>query len=246
MLLRNLCQANDTDATRYYTYNYYTDNCSTRVRDVLDKAADGQIKAQLSTQPTGTTYRWHTRRLSQQDPAWYFALDTVLGPAIDRPISKWDESFLPIKFSKYLSDVTIKDPAGQSIPIVKSERQLYQSKSFTEPASPPTWWPWTLLIGALLAAGLVGLGCWARKNRVGRILFGIVATLYALVLGLCGGMGLFFWFFTNHWACWRNENLFEYSPIALPLAFLLPFIFKNRPRVSASRSRSCLRWRRQH
>ncbi len=231
LLLRNLCRQNDTDAARFYTYNYFNDNCSTRVRDTLDKATGGQIQAQLSPQPTGTTYRWHTRRLSRENLAWYLMLDTALGPATDRPISKWEESFLPVKFSGYLDHLTIKDSTGQSIPLVKSTQQVYQSKRPPEPTEPPTWWPWMLLIGAIAAGGLIGLERFATRNRAGRFIFGAAATLYTLALGLCGLIGLGFWLFTNHWATWRNENLFEYSPLALPLACLIPFLFKNRPRI---------------
>ena len=84
--VRDKCRWYDTDEHRFYRYNYYTDNCSTRVRDVLDEALDGQIKAQLANQPTDTTFRWHTRRLTRESVPWYFAAGYGSGPATDRPI----------------------------------------------------------------------------------------------------------------------------------------------------------------
>ncbi|MEM9964950.1 MAG: protoglobin domain-containing protein, partial [Asticcacaulis sp.] len=82
---------------------------------VLDEVVDGQIKAQLKDKPTGTTFRWHTRRLTQDGVGWYYILDTVLGPATDQPITQWDECFLPVKLSGYLPIVKVQDPAGNLV-----------------------------------------------------------------------------------------------------------------------------------
>ena len=46
-----------------FSYDYYRDNCSTRVRDALDLALGGAIRRTLVGVPTGPTYRSHTRRL---------------------------------------------------------------------------------------------------------------------------------------------------------------------------------------
>src|SRR5207249_7657865 len=123
----------ERDENKYYRYNYYTDNCSTRVRDAIDKAIDGQIKAQLAPRPTGTTFRWHTRRLTRVDALWYTLLNTVLGPATDRPITEWEECFLPIKLRDHLRSVSIKDPDGHDVPLVKSEKILFSSTRAPEP-----------------------------------------------------------------------------------------------------------------
>jgi hypothetical protein len=61
--------------------------------------------------------------------------------------------------------------------------------------------------------------------------FTVAATLYTFILGLCGFIGLWFWLGSTHWAAWRNENLLGYSPLALPLAFLLPVLFRKSVRV---------------
>src|SRR5262249_23199596 len=94
--LRDFLIWNILDENKIYRYNYYTDNCSTRVRDAIDRVTDGQIKAQLEARPTNTTWRWHTRRLTCENPLWYTALTFVMGPNIDKPINQWQESFLPV------------------------------------------------------------------------------------------------------------------------------------------------------
>ena len=44
-----------------YRYDYYRDNCTTRVRDVIDRAVDGEIGRQLKSVRTDMTFRSYTR-----------------------------------------------------------------------------------------------------------------------------------------------------------------------------------------
>ena len=54
---------------RFYHYDYYRDNCSTRVRDALDRVAERRAaRARPTRVPAGTTYRFHTQRLTANDP----------------------------------------------------------------------------------------------------------------------------------------------------------------------------------
>jgi hypothetical protein len=62
---------------RYYHYDYFRDNCSTRVRDALDGALGGIVKRETENIPSGTTYRFHTSRLTQDD--WPFFTGTLMG-----------------------------------------------------------------------------------------------------------------------------------------------------------------------
>ena len=43
---------NELPENRTYLYNYFNNNCSTKVRDVIDRAVSGQLKAQLAPQMT--------------------------------------------------------------------------------------------------------------------------------------------------------------------------------------------------
>ena len=225
--LRDFLLWNERDENKFYRYNYYTDNCSTRVRDAIDKVLGGQIKAQLDPRATGTTFRWHTRRLTRVEPIWYTLLNTVLGPATDRPISQWGESFLPLKLRDHIRSVTIKTPDGGDVPLVKSERTLFTSTRLPEPTSPPLWWPWYFLIGAVVGGIILLLARVAPRNKWARRGFGVVATGYAVLLALCGWFGLWTWFGSSHWAAWRNENLFGYSPLALLLVVTLPMVARR-------------------
>src|SRR4051812_34673453 len=50
---------------RFYHYDYFRDNCSTRVRDALDGALGGVIRRATGDVKSHSTYRSHTARLTQ-------------------------------------------------------------------------------------------------------------------------------------------------------------------------------------
>ena len=97
---------------RFYHYDYYRDNCSTRVRDAIDRAAGGALRAQTADLPSGATYRFHTQRLTANDPPIFTGLLLALGERVDLPISAWDEMFLPLKLREHVRLVTVPGPNG--------------------------------------------------------------------------------------------------------------------------------------
>ena len=74
--LRDFLEWNSREENKYYGYDYYRDNCSTRVRDAIDRILGGVIEAQTASVPTGTTWRSHTRRLTSNDAIVYTGLNT--------------------------------------------------------------------------------------------------------------------------------------------------------------------------
>lgn len=204
---------------RYYIYNYFVDNCSTRVRDALDATLDGQIKLQSAGIPTGQTYRMHTlRTLCSNIPA-YIGVDFALGQLADKPLSRWDEMFLPLKLQAYLRDITIPGPGGTSLPLVVSEQRLSTSSRQGIPETAPHWEPGFLIAGGIMAGGLLFLDRF-RHRRVARwllwigivlwTLLGAIATAFLILLECC----------THHWAAYQNENILQMPPVVV-LTFLL-------------------------
>src|SRR5207244_5105390 len=124
-----------------------------------------------------------------------------------------------------------KTPHGRDVPLVKSERVLYTSTRVPEPQAPPNWIAWYFLIGAAVGGGIAWLARLAPRKKWARRAFGAIATTYALLLGLGAAFGVYVWCCSSHWAAWRNENLFGYSPFAWPLVVTLTMIARNKPRA---------------
>ena len=232
--LRRLLAINDTDANRYYRYDYYRDNCSTRVRDVIDNLIGQRLSTATKAAPSGATFRFHTRRLTAETPWLYTALETVLGHPVDVPISQWDEMFLPFKLRERLREVTVPDPMGSAgmVPLVKLEITLFEADRPPVPQAPPN----TVLpfgaVGLVLSGLLLGVGHFVRRSFAARVSFVVVAVPWLLLMGVGGAIMVWGWGFTDHVVAARNENLFHVSPLMLPLAVLYPLLVFDRRRGS--------------
>jgi hypothetical protein len=190
-----------------YRYDYYTDNCATRVRDALDHALDGALRKQMEPRSSGDTYRSESVRLASPAPWMWPLFDIGLGPRGDRPLSRWEQAFLPRRLADDLREATLAD--GR--PLVLAETELLPQRQANEPAERPrALWPW-LLLGLVLAASVIALAA-----RAPRAVAGIAAGFWLA----CGTLGLVLalsWAFTEHHALWANRNLLLFNPLCLLL-----------------------------
>lgn len=190
-----------------YRYDYYTDNCATRVRDVLDRALGGQLRRQMEGRSSGDTYRSESLRLAAPAAWMWLGFDLGLGPRGDRPLSRWEQAFLPRRLADDLRDITLAD--GR--PLVAAEQELLPQRQAAEPVGhAQRIWPW-LLAGIALAAVV-----YALARRMARGVAGF-ALLFWLLCGLVGVLLLSCWMFTEHRALWSNRNVLLFDPLCLLL-----------------------------
>lgn len=221
---------NERPENKYYHYDYYRDNCTTRVRDALDMAVGGKIKQQLSRLQTERTYRWYTRRVMAENVPLYTVLEFVEGTPTDRTLSAWEETFLPMELQKRLRQVKVLDGHGRTVPLVMSEKVLYTSTRPPVRDEPPRWRWWYLATGIVTAGVLVGLW-WldrVRGVRVARWGMVVAAMAWAFLLGGAGLLLIWMWLFTDHVAVRGNENLLLFNPLAIALVVLLPLACAGR------------------
>ncbi|WP_374603505.1 DUF4105 domain-containing protein [Arenimonas sp.] len=192
-----------------YTYDYYTANCSTRVRDAVDQALGGQLRAQLSGRSQGNTYRSESVRLAAPAPWMAVGFHVGLSGHADRPLSRWDESFIPMRLRDALREVKLAD--GR--PLVLAEEKLLPHRLAPPPVEMPRLRGPAFLAGLALAALVLVAG-----RRAPRVLAG-GALAFWLVAGAAGVVMAFIWLGTSHTAGHGNENLLLLSPLCL---FLLP------------------------
>lgn len=201
-----------------YRYDYYRDNCSTRVRDAIDLAVGGAVRAQLDAATGGNTYRLHTRRSFEGSLPVYAGVMIALGPSVDRPISAWQESFLPGELQRHLRDVTVTGVDGVARPLVSAEVTIAESDAFLVPEHPGRG-PILLFpaLGVGLGLGLALLGRRGRSRAAARRGFLSLAGLWALAAAILGLVLLWFWGFTDHLDAHRNANVFQFNLLALAL-----------------------------
>ncbi len=102
-LLRDRLDENARPENRAYKYDYFLDNCSTRVRDALEGVIPGTPFHAAARAPARMSLRQHALRMTAEPLWFYLALDLVLGPEVDRPIGRWTEMFLPAELATGLT-----------------------------------------------------------------------------------------------------------------------------------------------
>ena len=237
--LKQFVEWNALPRNKFYRYDYYRDNCSTRLRDALDHALSGQLQLATVTRMTSATYRWHTQRLMTGDIPLYTGVTFALGHPADKSLSMWEEMFLPVRMAVDLRTVSIADSTGAQIPLVRSEAALFTSGRAPEPSAPPNYFPWYVAAGILVAAALIALVRSAEGgHRVASFAATAIATLWSLVAGLAGVALLIAWLFTRHYFMGRNENLMHFDPLSIALVVLIPLSVYGLRGVSRARKLS--------
>ena len=214
--LKNALDTNLLPENRHYHYDYFTSNCSTKVRDQIDAALGGSLRKQMTSPSRGFTYRMLADSLTSPDPFLMGVIDIGLGPFSDQRLSFWKDSFVPMQLRDHLREMQTTDETGNSVPLVREEHQLAEARLAPPPPLPPDLrWPF-LAIGVAFA-WLIGFLSYRREQRWARAGFATFAFLFSLACTSFGLILLGLWGFTEHESAWANENLLLFSPLCLLL-----------------------------
>lgn len=228
--LRDFLEWNAREENKFYRYDYFRDNCSTRVRDAIDRALAGGLKKTLAPIPSGSTYRSHTAALTYSDPFTYAGLMLAMGPRIDQPLSAWEEGFIPMQLLEWVRKVNVRAPDGTEQPLVLREQVVYQATG-REPLAeeaPSMVIPFTI-VGALIALVLVLLVRygWARRKLL--VTAVVLIALFSLAIGFFGTLIALLWAFTDHVVTYNNENILQANTLSLALVLLAPVALLGKP-----------------
>jgi hypothetical protein len=209
---------NAQPSKREYKYDYFLDNCSTRVRDAIDRATQGGLRA-ASRAPGRLTLREQALRMTADAVPLWLALDLVLAGSTDRPIDRWAEMYIPEELQRGLRAVTVSGPGGPR-PLVASETTAFAAARPAPLEQPPARFVALLLVGLGIALVFVALG-WAAPHRPAvRALLGLLVAVWGLAVGFVGCFLVYAWTMTDHVVAHRNENIFQCAPWAVSLIVL--------------------------
>jgi Domain of unknown function (DUF4105) len=216
-------QENVKPGNSTYLYHHYYDNCSTRIRDVVDIAVDGQFKEWAESQPGKMSLRDHIRRHSGKNYFMDWILNFLQSDVIDVQITLWDDMFLPEELNQNLQKLYYTDSSGNSVKLVTNYEVLtnFQNRPGI-PSKPAVYWPFGVAIGVLI--GFIGLILsvlyFKTKSTLWRAVYGIYTALYGLFFGILGTALLLMMIFTNQDVTFNNENILLASPILLWVGIL--------------------------
>jgi hypothetical protein len=223
---------NSLDANKWYRYDYYRDNCATRVRDALDMVLGGAIQRAVATHEHGVSYRSETLRLARAYPLINYGMDFVLGRPADDTLSAWDEMFVPMRLQQLIRGIRVRHANGTVGRLVRRERQLVVDDRYQDLDTPPGYFTPALEVGFAICGVLLVLCAFPKPTAPAKWTIGVIGTVWNLVAGLAGILLLCAELFTRHAAYMgHNVNVLLATPVSLALALLIPFAL----RASASR-----------
>ncbi|HYW51639.1 MAG TPA: DUF4105 domain-containing protein, partial [Gemmatimonadaceae bacterium] len=156
--LVQLLATNALEQNKYYRYDYYRDNCSTRARDAIDAVMDGALARSMKASPGHGSYRWQTRRLLAYSAPLYFGSQLVLGVDADAPLTKWEEAFLPRTLSEAVKHIDM--PAAEGLPtrlLASVPDTLFRASREPEPQNVDNRIALAAVIGVIAGSALLGL-----------------------------------------------------------------------------------------
>jgi len=199
---------NAREENKYYRYDYYNDNCSTRVRDALDWVLRGALKTALDSTNGHHTWRDETARITADDALVYTGIQIALGRNADRHLTRWQLAFLPEYLAEDLARVRVN-----GAPVITQDTVLFTASRTPMPADAPYRTMLFLAIGLALGVLVFVLA------RVAPPALGVFGVLWYAVGGILGTALLLAGTVTKHVPYMgSNLNLTLLSPLLLAAA----------------------------
>jgi hypothetical protein len=193
---------------KYYKYDFFYDNCSTRIRDLLEEVLGDKLT--WNREAAGYTFRNYLDIYLAEKPWQDFGIDLALGQPTDKLADKRNEMFLPDLLMYHFDEATV---AGEKL--VAEKKTIFQGALEKESSGftiLPKYITWLICI--------LGVFFSIRHHKsdfndrlFNRILF--------FVTGLLGCLIFFLWFLSDHIATANNWNIIWAFPLNVMMAFLL-------------------------
>ncbi|MGM0650771.1 MAG: DUF4105 domain-containing protein, partial [Bacteroidota bacterium] len=122
-LFRDL-KVNAKPENRAYQYDFFYDNCATRVRDILlEQHENKKLTFRNADKAGNVTFREAIHPYLETKPWTKIGIDLILGIPADESTDSLSIMFLPDHLMDQFAGISVKS-AGENKPLVRSENQL--------------------------------------------------------------------------------------------------------------------------
>jgi hypothetical protein len=204
-----LLEENYKPENRKYKYEFFYDNCSSRLRDVIKKVFGENINFYQSPKSNKFTFRETIHLYLESFPWLKLGIDLVLGKKIDKLVSNENLMFLPLNVEE-IFDKSLVENNGSIKNLVKSKNTLIESFENKNKLNNIGFYSWILL--AITLSLIV-----FKLDKALRVW----SSLNLFIIGLLGIVLVFMWIGTDHNATKMNFNLLWASPFHFILIFYL-------------------------
>ena len=206
--LYRFLQNNAKPENKYYLYDFFYDNCATKIRDVLVEVLGDKLEYRADLAAEGLTFR----QLIQKHVHWNswgsMGMDVAIGAVVDQKANSWEYQFLPEYVAKAAEGAVLKTDDGEQS-LVYSTEILFEA-----PGRPPVsnFFTSPLLLFLILAAIILVLTYSDKRNNLrNRRLDSFIF----FVTGIIGVILALLWFGTDHTSTVYNYNLLWAFPFTV-------------------------------
>ena len=201
-----------------YRYDFFYDDCSTRIRDLIEKAVgEDLVYPPAESHRDLPTFRSLTGEYEKVIPWTKVGIDLIMGSPGDKKASFRDKMFLPIELKDGLSELVIRR-SGKMIPLLRNPDIVVD---FDQPAAKGKILTSPLVVFSVLLIFVIILTGYFRGKRANNVMdvviFGVFSVLALLMI--------FFNFFTDHQQMKWNLNILWLNPFII-LCFI-SLLFKK-------------------
>jgi len=196
---------------RYYLYDFFFDNCATRVRDIFETEFTNSQYVGLTD--LNITYRQLLDEYLQGLDWTDFGIDLIIGSVADAQADHRGAMFLPTYLHDFADKITYTNEAGQTTQLVSSDEivlplDISQHQSYV--VSPLIFFSFLAFLELLLFLFRKKINGESRMIKFYDILCYIAMSIVSLVV-------MIMWFGTDHDACAQNYNLLWANPLFILL-----------------------------
>ncbi len=188
-----------------YRYDFFYDDCSTRIRDLLEKAIGKALLYPPGEDETIPTFRDMVGKYQNPYPWLKSGIDFIMGSPGDKDAQYRDRMFLPIDMQNELVEARI-NRSGKMIPLLQNPEIILD---FVTPIHKLNFFLTPIFIFTLLLIIVIILSGLFRNSKIISLIDIIIFSIYSILALLM----IFFNFFTDHQQMKWNLNIIWLNPI---------------------------------
>jgi hypothetical protein len=206
----SLLEQNMMAANRFYKYDFLFDNCTTRLRDLVERGSDSTVHFGKALHTKVTFRDLIYEYLNNGDKQWSkLGIDILLGAKTDATATPYQVMFLPDYLMKTFDSSSIN-----SQPLVMEKHSLFKINHLLIEKNNLTH-PFFLFLCLFVIVAFLSFS----KNPFMQKFVASLDGFLFFITGLLGVLILFMWFGTDHIMCRDNYNLLWAWPTNIVAAF---------------------------
>ncbi len=200
---------------KYYRYDFFYDNCATRVKDVIKDVLKDDLKLPKNITEENETFRHLIHKYLIGKNWERYGINLALGQPTDKVVSAEEATFLP-DYLNFMFENAVLNINGAQKPLVKKTLMIFEPKNINKRTNNSILRP--VFVLSFLFLFFLIFSFLEYKNSKYYVL---LDKAIFFISGIVGVILLLLWFGTEHSTTIKNWNLVWAMPLFLIASFKL-------------------------